>query len=92
MQQLSRGKSSVKPWAGMALGVLGNRLQEANNLGLFAHQTTLSEALKDSLISERSPGRVGALAIGLGLIGEPSAGEVMLEKLLDIQDLSLIHI
>jgi len=66
-KQLYDGKSFMRPWAGLAAGVLCWRL--AGESAAQPVLETLRRALRNSLDEERSPDRVGACALGAGLAG-----------------------
>jgi HEAT repeat protein len=75
--QLTRGKSRIKPWAGLALGMLGNGLRGEGRLldrggadGLLARTTETHNAAD-----------LAAFAIGEGLLGDTRAREYVVERL-----------
>ena len=72
-QQITKGKNAIRPWTGLALGVFGKELGEAAPL-------EVAEALKTQLQEERTP-RIGAYAIGSGILGDPEFTEILLDKL-----------
>jgi len=71
--QLSKGKSAIRPWTGVAIGVFGRGLGEAAPVDVV-------EALRSQLIEERTP-RIGAYAIGSGILGNPDFTETLLDKM-----------
>lgn len=63
LSQLARGKSSQRPWAGLALGLLGSGLNDGGGLA----SEDASRALAAQLGETRSPEEIGAYAIALGM-------------------------
>ena len=84
LDQLSKGKSILKPWAGLSIGVMGRRLADAE-FGA-AMMVDLSGALRSSLDDEKNPQRVGAYAIGAGILNDRDSQSILMQKLEDIRD------
>jgi len=82
MTQLSRGKSTLRPWAGLGIGVMGNSLVR-NEATPSADMTS---ALRAALIEEDSPGRVGAYAIAAGILKDEESKQHALKKLDKLRD------
>ncbi len=82
--QLVRGKTQAKPWAVLSIGVLGRRLADAE----IEHAAVpgMTAALRDSLRTEREGRKLGALAIGVGLLGDVESADILLEKLARTRD------
>ena len=82
--QLAKGSQTVQPWAGIAIGVMGHALSEAK----VNHEAVVSmaSALRSTLEEEKSTGRIGAYAIGLGILRDAEAATVLREKLKRISD------
>lgn len=77
LDTLERGKSTAKPWTGLAVGVLGDALiRERRPL----EDETL-EGLRAALAESRSPESTAAYSIGVGLCGDIGATDVLLAKL-----------
>jgi hypothetical protein len=73
---LARGKSGLKPWAGLALGVLGyERLAAGDELD---RSTTL--ALRSALGKERSPENLLAYAMAIGLRRDIESKSLLMGK------------
>jgi HEAT repeat protein len=75
--QLTRGKSSLEPWAALAIGVMERGQRDHD-------QEPSQEALRNLrllLSKERSPSDAGAFAIALGIAGDLESEEVLLERL-----------
>lgn len=85
VHELAWGKSTTKPWAGLASGVLCYRLTQQGSMhpAILVLQKALSSALED----ERSPEQLGAYALGAGL-ARSSESAPRLMKLLakDLQE------
>jgi len=77
LRQLSTGRTQLKPWAGLALGVLGRQLLD--------HDETMSESAGLALRSaaERCvrPAEIGAYLLGLGIRRDVEATQICLDKL-----------
>jgi len=74
---LARGKTQVKPWAGLALGVMERGMLEAN----LEQNTSVLEALRAALKDTRTKREVGAYALALGIAGNNEAEIILLEKM-----------
>jgi HEAT repeat protein len=77
MSQISRGKSGLRPWAALGLGVMGRALidnQETANADATA-------ALRTACAKEKAPSNVGAYCLGLGLRKDHEATDIILEKM-----------
>lgn len=84
IKQVVDGRTATRPWAGMALGVLGRSLADA---GLTNAATTeMSKVLRVALTEEKNPSHLGAYAIGLGILRDVEAGEALVEKLDRVSD------
>ena len=86
LKQLSRGSSTVKPWAGLSIGVLGYELKKDTQMAATGTLTDLSQALRTSLEEEGDKSRVGAYAIGAGIMGDVESTGILMEKLEKISD------
>ena len=76
---MSKGKSGLRPWAGVALGVLG-RAQIDNSLN---PEPSTVMALRTTCEKEKSPPMVGAYCIGLGLCKDVDSRDVLVEHLME---------
>ncbi len=76
---LSRGKSEARPWAGLALGVLGNGLGNQPFETRLAAENAL--ALRHALAQEKSDSRLGAYAIAAGISHDQEATSLLLDRL-----------
>jgi HEAT repeat protein len=76
--QLVKGKNATRPWAALGIGVFGHELKEATPLMVVT-------ALREELIGERTP-RVGAYAVGAGILSDQSFAEPLLKKLDSMKD------
>lgn len=77
MARMSRGKSGLKPWAGLSLGVLGRALIESSQ----SPSSNASAALRDATNREKSPTNAGAYMIGVGLRNDLQSADMLREKL-----------
>jgi HEAT repeat protein len=77
---LSRGKGTERPWAALALGVLGRELGEE------AASRDVARALRLRIAEERTPDRVGAHALGAGLLADREAVPLLLERFAVLRD------
>jgi HEAT repeat protein len=80
LQQLQKGKSHMKPWAGIGIGVMENGLAKAEVQATSASGTA-KELLRKSLDDAASPEQVGAFSIGLGIAADIEGKKVLSEKL-----------
>ena len=78
LTQLSRGQSQMRPWMGLSIGVLGAELEEKMPADLV-------DALRSQLRDEKTP-RIGAYAVGAGILGDQTFAEDLMEKLDRIDD------
>lgn len=77
LNELVRGRSRVKPWAALALGVQEFRAREAGS----APSEAARGALRDWLRAQSSPEELGAGAIALALARDEGASELLRQKL-----------
>ena len=78
LAQLSKGKGSVKPWAGLACGVLADLLAK----GTFQSKVgTLQMAVRSALEDEKDPSRLGAFAVSSGIMSDLEAKPALLKRL-----------
>lgn len=76
-RHLSQGKSMVKPWAGLAIGVMERGLLDAEE----TPSKDALAALRQSLREAKSKDRVGAYAIACGIAQDVESESILLEKL-----------
>jgi HEAT repeat protein len=79
LEQLGDGKTTMKPWAGMACGVMARRLSEGKSPS--AAIPSLQAAVREALKSEADTGKVGAYALSAGIMGDVEATPVLLTRL-----------
>ncbi|MEZ6014091.1 MAG: HEAT repeat domain-containing protein [Planctomycetota bacterium] len=82
LQHLSSAKKDVKPWAGLALGVLGHSLREDGQ----PLDSSVDLALRSSMKTVRRGSDMGAYAIALGLRQDASAADALMERFDEIRD------
>jgi len=77
LKTMARGKSGLKPWSALSLGVMGRSLTDAG----FQLDSGVSMALRSACSDEKSPDYVGAYCIGLGLRNDLESKEIVIEKM-----------
>jgi HEAT repeat protein len=82
--QLTEGRSGARPWAGLACGVLGRKLVDANSS--TPRISTLQGSVRASLQDEKDPERIGALAISAGIMGDIEAARLLMGHLAKQKD------
>ncbi len=81
-RQLRRGKDHIRPWAGLALGVLEHA--RAASDGALSPREAVAGWLRAVLEDTTTPVEVGAFAVALGILGDGSSSaskELVREKL-----------
>ena len=84
LRQLARGKSSVKPWAGLGMGILSRRLQDADVY--HPSMVGMGEALRAKLKTEKDKSKLGAYALACGIAGDQESEAILLELLEQTRD------
>jgi len=82
LASLARGKSRVRPWAALALGLHGHGLRR---LGLTP-SADATAALRSAFGECRSAEDVGAYALALGLCGDVASAPRVIERLYEFSD------
>lgn len=82
LHHLARARKDVRPWAGLALGVLGRSLVEDG----VALDPAVDNALRSSMKTVRRGADMGAYAIALGLRKDATAVETLLERFDEVRD------
>ena len=77
LKQMSRGKTQLKPWAALALGVQGRALLDHNQSPDPSTLLALRSACKDN----KRPAECGAYMIALGLQRDSESVPMLLDKL-----------
>jgi HEAT repeat protein len=77
MTALVKGKSRVKPWAALAIGVME---EKRDSLGEAMSSDTL-QALRTQLDKEGNPADAGAYAIAVGICQDQESKAILLKKL-----------
>jgi len=72
---MTRGRSQVEPWAGLALGVLGRGLLDRDEIP----DAGVGKALRSALSECRRPQNVGAYGLALGIRRDADAEGALLE-------------
>lgn len=76
-KQLSRGKSQLRPWSGLAIGVFNRRLLDEDRT---MHDDTLKAVLAEAEKCSR-PQEIGAYLLGLGICKYTDAKAVALNRM-----------
>ena len=82
MHQLARGRSLIKPWAALALGILGRGLTESGQ----PPDDAVNTALRTSAQTCKRPQMIGAYAIACGLRRDVEALPILLDRLAFFSD------
>jgi hypothetical protein len=80
IHQLTKGRSGMKPWAGIGIGVMENALAK-NDVVAGTASGTAKTSLRTAFGEAASPETVGAYAIGLGIAGDVEARKLLADKL-----------
>jgi HEAT repeat protein len=79
VEQLGDGKTPIRPWAGIACGVMAYKLADKNvSPSTIA---SLQQAVRAEIEEEKDPGRIGALAISAGIMADKEATPALLKLL-----------
>ncbi len=76
-KDMSKGKSTMKPWAALSLGVLGRALIVED----VVIDAGTSNALRDATRKEKNPSQAGAYMIAMGLRKDVGGAEMLRDKL-----------
>lgn len=79
LKQLVDGKSSVQPWAGLACGVLAERLVSHQLDALVP--AGLGRGVRQALAEESDPAHLGAYAIAAGIMRDVESIPILLKRL-----------
>jgi len=80
LSQLSDGKSSIVPWAGLACGVMVNELVKGNNNS--SKIPVLQGAVRSAIDEEgKDPNKLGAFAISSGIMNDVEAKAELIKRL-----------
>ncbi len=84
LAQLADGKASVKPWAGLACGVLAELLNR--NPVQYSKVGALQVAVRTALEEQKSPSDLGAYAIASGIMEDRESKDILLRHLASAKD------
>jgi HEAT repeat protein len=84
LSSLTEGKSHLKPWAGIAVGVMERELLNDGQIPSDGAKSTLRDQFK----KEGQPDRVGAYAIGLGIAKDVESKKDVQTKMKDTSEVS----
>jgi len=82
LHHLARARKDLKPWAGLALGVLGWHLYDEGG----PVDPNVDRALQRAMRKARGVQDLGAYAVAVGLRGNRDAGEYLLDRMDGIKD------
>ena len=77
LRQLSKGKTMLKPWAGLAIGVMGRQLLDNNE----TMSESASSALRAAAAGCKRPAEIGAFLIGIGIRRDIEGMDICMEKM-----------
>jgi len=77
LKQLSTGKTMLKPWAGLAVGVMGRQLLDNNE----TMSESASNALRAAAEKCNRPAEIGAYLLGIGIRRDIEGMDICLDKL-----------
>jgi HEAT repeat protein len=80
LTSLTKGKSGVRPWAGLAVGVMERAVLDADKLGQRPNATS-KEMLRTALKTCADPEQLGAYAIACGIAMDSEAKDILVDKL-----------
>jgi len=80
LNQLTKGDSHMKTWAGIGIGVMEHALTK-NDVPASSASGTAKDTLRKALEEASSPDHVGAFSIGVGIAGDLESRKVLAHKL-----------
>jgi hypothetical protein len=84
LNQLSKGKTTLKPWAGLGIGVMSRMLRDKSVSSPTL--TAMSEALRSTLEDEKDKSKLAAFAIATGIMQDVESSKILLDLLDSTQD------
>jgi HEAT repeat protein len=78
---MTKGKSSIRPWAGLAIGVMERAILDNNNNAGQTPSGTSKDSLRLALKDCADPEQLGAYAISCGICKNIEAKEILVDKL-----------
>lgn len=85
MHHLEKGKSSIQPWAGLAIGVLGEKLA-ANGIAENEEFVKATKAMRTQLEKEGNKARLGAYAIAAGMMKDVESQQILMDHLAKLSE------
>jgi HEAT repeat protein len=85
LEQASRGDSHIRPWAGLAVGVMEREVNDAGGTTPLG----VRESLRSLFVAAKAPDAVGALAISLGIARDVEASRSLSERLANVSEPNL---
>jgi HEAT repeat protein len=86
LTNMTKGKSPVRPWAGLAVGVMERAVldnKESNKFGQTPNSIS-KETLRTAMKTCADPEHLGAYAIGCGIAKDSEAKDILLDKLKNV--------
>ena len=84
LAQLTGGNGAVRPWAGLACGVIADLLSRSPTNA--ARIGSLQLGVRSALDDEKDPAKLGAVAIAAGIMADVEAKPMLLERLRSERD------
>jgi len=81
LTNMTKGKSSVRSWAGLSVGVMERAVLDNNNKFGQTPSGSAKESLRGALKDCVEPEQMGAFAIGCGICKDTEAKDILVEKL-----------
>jgi HEAT repeat protein len=83
LDQLAKGKNAVRPWSGIAIGVMERSLDDHKQPS--SADTKL--AIRSALGEAKSPEDIGAFSIATGIVKDQGAKDILLKNLDGVRDI-----
>jgi len=84
LRAVARGRTTIRPWAGLALGVLCFRARDAGHA--LPERGAILQRLREAVLEEGNPEFAAAYAIALGLAADPAGFRPVAGRMMEIAD------
>jgi HEAT repeat protein len=81
LTNMTKGKSSIRSWAGLSVGVMERAILDNNNKAGQTPSVSSKESLRTALKDCADPEQLGAYAIGCGICKDIEAKDILVDKL-----------
>lgn len=81
LTNLTKGRSHIKPWAGVAIGVMERAILDSGTQSGQTPSGVSKDQLRVALKEAASPDHQGAFAIGCGIAKDTEAKNILMDKL-----------